>query len=863
MPWTPPSVEELAGAFPQLEVLELIGQGGMGAVYKARQKSLGRMVALKILAPQHAANPDFAERFSREAQVLAEVNHPNIVTVHDFGRAGEFYFLLMEHVDGINLRQAMMAGRLTPQQALAIVPPICEALQFAHNRGIVHRDIKPENLLLDKTGRIKIADFGIARLLRNGPEEMSAGRGDMARPAELTQDSVLGTPQYMAPEQRDRPATVDHRADIFSLGVVLYEMLTGELPGPILQPPSSRVQIDVRLDEIVLRALERNPELRFQSASELGTEVVTVSQVPQNQAEDVEKSERVDWTLWSPSQSVLVARICSHMTDGEKSHARRFGAVFGVWNAATFSLPLFAFMSWPQPFCWIYAGLVLATGLAFYPFWMRMQRDLLCNTAWAKQQQITPDQIQRKKWTGRMIAIAVTITLGFVCLVMIAAFGFGAVKVLPEFLGWNAVSADILTQQGTVDGGQFAFHHEVKCPAGWNAWLTVECAHLSRADDAKDVPREPVIVRRYQAKLEGRGRVRIPLDYLPTSDEGRDKMLASILPWEGNRSILKPNIGVALLAYTTESGMNVCAMLKILPEGQSPDSLLINAPAGTTRFQNIEAPVRPNVAPFEGAYDQGKVELAVLGPHPSKDRPCWKPNGEPATEWGIPEHGGKSWSAGKVIKEIVVRVHSETGLASQPVLRFPEKSGISGMGTSFYQPSVDDPFGPDDEPFTTLIQSIACPPEAQQTTVLVGVADGGWHNSLSFERHENQLQFGGSKSGGTEGAWEGSVRTTRTTGETVPLSFRYSRRDDYETRLVYERADGKLIRLSGDGSDGGHSLVNSLTTLPVQEFASIRRFHLQSRPYQWIEFRNVSLELGHHTTVEVHGANAVDTNPKR
>ena len=142
-PWLPPAVEELAASFPQLEIIELIGQGGMGAVYKAKQKSLGRFVALKILAPQHAENPDFAERFSREGQALAEVNHPNIVTVHDFGRAGEFYFLLMEFVDGVSLRQAMKAGRLTPEQALAIVPPICEALQFAHDRGIVHRDIKP------------------------------------------------------------------------------------------------------------------------------------------------------------------------------------------------------------------------------------------------------------------------------------------------------------------------------------------------------------------------------------------------------------------------------------------------------------------------------------------------------------------------------------------------------------------------------------------------------------------------------------------------------------------------------------------------------------------------------------------------
>ncbi len=266
--------EQIAPHFPQLEILECLGRGGMGVVYKARQKTLNRLVALKLLAPERVRDAKFADRFTREAQALAALNHPHIVTIYDFGQAGGFYFLLMEFVDGANLRQLLRARKFTPEEALAIVPPLCDALQFAHDRGIVHRDIKPENLLLDKGGRVKVADFGIAKML--GPENIDTDNSGTAAPESVTR-SAVGTPGYSAPEQITNPQRVDSRADIYSLGVVLYEMLTGELPTGKFEPPSKKVVIDVRLDEVVLRALEKKPELRYQQASEVKTRVETIA----------------------------------------------------------------------------------------------------------------------------------------------------------------------------------------------------------------------------------------------------------------------------------------------------------------------------------------------------------------------------------------------------------------------------------------------------------------------------------------------------------------------------------------------------------------------------------------------------------
>ncbi len=277
--FVPAEPETLAPHFPDLEILELLGHGGMGAVYKARQTKLDRLVALKTIRPESAEDPAFAARFQREARTLARLNHPNIVAVHDFGdvsfAAGEgegassrnVYYFLMEYVDGANLRQVIQSGGLEPQQALSIVPEICEALQFAHDEGVVHRDIKPENILIDQRGRVKIADFGLARLATGSDCDYT-----------LTHtDQVMGTPRYMAPEQMEGSHDVDHRADIFSLGVVFYEMLTGQTPAGHFEPPSKKVQIDVRIDEVVLRSMAREPERRYQQVSQVKTDVESIS----------------------------------------------------------------------------------------------------------------------------------------------------------------------------------------------------------------------------------------------------------------------------------------------------------------------------------------------------------------------------------------------------------------------------------------------------------------------------------------------------------------------------------------------------------------------------------------------------------
>lgn len=266
---TEESLDSVRGQFPDFEILELLGIGGMARVYKARDPLVDRIIALKVLSPERAVDPEWIERFTREARALARLNHPHIVQVHRFGTSPHPH-LVMEYVEGVNLRQAMAAGGLSAREALVIVPKLCDALHYAHEHGVLHRDIKPENILVDTEGRVKIVDFGLAKLRDDGVLHFT-----------LTQSGAkLGTLAYMAPEQVENPSDVDHRADIYSLGVVFYEMLTGELPLGRFPSPSEANGTDPRLDAVVLRTLEKKREKRFADAETMRTELESAASGP-------------------------------------------------------------------------------------------------------------------------------------------------------------------------------------------------------------------------------------------------------------------------------------------------------------------------------------------------------------------------------------------------------------------------------------------------------------------------------------------------------------------------------------------------------------------------------------------------------
>ncbi|MEM7010127.1 MAG: serine/threonine-protein kinase [Verrucomicrobiota bacterium] len=269
--WEPPPLAHLAHLLEGYEIQQLLGRGGMGAVYRGLQSSLNRSVAIKIL-PAELTDEDesFIDRFRREGEAMAALSHPNIVTIHDFGETdADHCYLIMEFVDGLDLHQLIQRGELNQQRSLEIVSKVCDALEYAHRQGYVHRDLKPANILISKDGEVKLCDFGLAKVV--APEEANA-----APQPTLTQiGSIMGTPDYSSPEQLDG-REVDHRADLYSLGVIVYEMLTGEIPRGVFVPPSEKTGVDERLDQLVRKAMMSEISQRYQSATEIRTEVASI-----------------------------------------------------------------------------------------------------------------------------------------------------------------------------------------------------------------------------------------------------------------------------------------------------------------------------------------------------------------------------------------------------------------------------------------------------------------------------------------------------------------------------------------------------------------------------------------------------------
>ncbi|MEN3942110.1 protein kinase [Prosthecobacter sp. SYSU 5D2] len=265
-----PSLEELGALLPQYLFQQVIGIGGMGAVYLAHQPHLDRFVALKVLPVEAAQNPEDAVRFNTEARAMARLSHPHIVAVFDFGQtsAGHLY-LAMEYVEGADLHRRTLAGEVTPERARSVIAQLCEALQYAHEHGVIHRDIKPANILITPDWQVKVVDFGLAR--------------DMTQ--ELNPDeSEYGTPDYTAPERLIVGAPVDHRADIYSLGVVIHEILTGKTP--LAAGATAGQGLPDGFAGVLSKCLMHDPARRFQKASEVRAALLSATASSKKKASD-------------------------------------------------------------------------------------------------------------------------------------------------------------------------------------------------------------------------------------------------------------------------------------------------------------------------------------------------------------------------------------------------------------------------------------------------------------------------------------------------------------------------------------------------------------------------------------------------
>jgi serine/threonine protein kinase len=242
-----------------------VGTGGIAEIYRGRQESLDRDVAIKILSSKLSSDTDLLRRFEREAMVIARLNHPNIVHVIDRGKAGNRYYFVMEYVDGTSLREVIDSKKILLRTKIEMMAQVCKALDYAHKNGIIHRDIKPANILIDRQGNPRVADFGIAQIVGSPDAEVTSS------------DVIMGTFSYMSPEQKVSSTAVDQTTDIYAMGIILYEILTGMRPeGRFKLPSEVSPSIDPGYDDVVQKCLAQEAKDRYQSAVELKNDLLNV-----------------------------------------------------------------------------------------------------------------------------------------------------------------------------------------------------------------------------------------------------------------------------------------------------------------------------------------------------------------------------------------------------------------------------------------------------------------------------------------------------------------------------------------------------------------------------------------------------------
>ena len=837
-PFVPPPLEEVAKLFPQLEILGLLGAGGMGAVYKARQPALDRIVALKILPSHSEEGGNFTERFNREARALARLSHPNIVAVFEFGQAGALGFFIMEFVDGANLRQLEKAGRLAPREALQIIPQICDALQYAHDEGVVHRDIKPENVLVDRKGRVKIADFGLAKILGQDAESLRL----------TAEGQVMGTPHYMAPEQIEKPLTVDHRADIYSLGVVLYEMLTGDLPLGKFAPPSRKYQLDVRLDEVVLRALENDPARRYQHASEVKTQMENIAGTPApKDAASRPEQNRIYWAGFP----VVIEREGGRKVN-RKEAWKALGILFGVLTIGFGLVSLLAgrtLYGWLGNSGWLslvvrlsVAGLVTAIGV-----WCALRSK----TAERKPLQtpqgtvlLPPERFSRKAifgaclapfalvaaamffmtWTVPQPSEAAThvqpTTAWWQILLMVAVALPGLLAPFgTTILGWLAV-ADIRRSRGRISGLPLAVFDGLIFPLIaldgvliW-AWIAiVELLQQRAVFDSFHAGEVSILTKLGAAAicvLVNIFIVRRVWSAVRLSGDGPRVGGA----WWWNRTPAALLIGLASVGL-------IAANIWRLEKSAAPVRVQ----------QRITAPDAKTGTFMAKLPDRGIVELLAVSGARAASNEWWLPNGTPIPDmpYEFDEIGNVDFN-GWTNKDIVFRWSDLPADASGPYLEFEPSGAYSSGGKSWRDAKKS---------FGTRPVRAAFPLTATEATMRVGFDFAAWQTVSTHDRNGNSSSVKAPP--GVPDLHAQVHRVGENNGQAfVTLSLARESRD-WRIRVVavdtngMEHADHLGTSIP---SDKNAVMTYDFLRLPL---ARVQEFRVQVRPVYWVEFRDVAL----------------------